>query len=89
VLKITVYTTDYCGYCVRAKTLLQRNGLAFEEVDASDRRAWLAQASGRRTVPQIWIGDHHVGGYQELRALESAGELLPLARGEAARPLSS
>lgn len=73
--KITVYTTTYCPYCVRAKMTLKRNGLDFEEVDASDKREWLMEKSGQRTVPQIWIGETHVGGCDDLYALEESGKL--------------
>jgi glutaredoxin 3 len=79
--KITIYTTKVCPYCVRAKMLLQRNHLPFEEVDASDKREWLIEKSGQRTVPQIWIGDFHVGGSDDLHALEASGKLLDLAQG--------
>ncbi len=80
---ITVYTTTVCPYCIRAKMVLKRNGLAFTEVDVSDKRDWLIEKSGRRTVPQIYIGDYHVGGCDDLMEMEAAGKLLPLARGEA------
>ena len=78
--KITVYTTRVCPYCVKAKMLLERNNLAFEEIDASDKREWLMEKSGQRTVPQIWIGETHVGGCDDLHALEQAGKLLSLAQ---------
>ena len=64
-----VYTTDYCPYCTAAKRLLERYGLAYQEVDVSgddDARLELARRSGRKTVPQIWYGDEHVGGYDDL-----------------------
>lgn len=75
---IRIYTTTICPYCVRAKQLLQRKGLAYEEIDVSgdhDTRHWLVQTTGRRTVPQIFINDTPVGGCDELYALERAGEL--------------
>jgi glutaredoxin 3 len=62
--------------------VLKRNGLEFTEVDVSDKRDWLIEKSGQRTVPQIYIGDYHVGGCDDLMAMESAGKLMPLARGE-------
>lgn len=76
--KVTVYTTTYCPYCVRAKNLLKRNDIPFEEVDATDKREWLMERSGQRTVPQIWIGETHVGGSDDLHALEQSGELFKL-----------
>lgn len=75
---VTIYTTKVCPYCVRAKDLLKRKGAAFTEVDASDddvREAMIAKAGGRRTVPQIFIGSTHVGGCDDLYALDKAGKL--------------
>jgi glutaredoxin 3 len=75
---IQMYTTSWCPYCQMAKRLLRDKGQAFEEVDVEEqptRRAEMVQRSGRTSVPQIWIGDRHVGGYDELAALERAGEL--------------
>jgi glutaredoxin 3 len=75
---ITIYTTKVCPYCVRAKDLLKRKGQSFEEIDASDdtvREAMIAKAGGRRTVPQIFIGNTHVGGCDDLYALDKAGKL--------------
>ncbi|HCK32371.1 MAG: glutaredoxin 3 [Micavibrio sp.] len=76
--KIEVYTTDYCPYCVRAKDLLKRKGIAFEEVMMStqeERMALMEKAGGRRTVPQIFINDEGIGGYDDLAALDASGEL--------------
>ncbi len=77
--KITVYTTRYCPYCHMAKELLRKKGIAaFVEIDVSQRelRAEMsAKAGGRYTVPQIWIGDRHVGGYDDLYALDRDGKL--------------
>ena len=71
---VKIYTTTYCGYCVRAKDLLKRKGVSYEEVDVSgddDARAQLVERSGgQRTVPQIFIGDTHVGGYTDLAQLD-------------------
>lgn len=82
---ITLYTTPYCGYCAAAKRLLAQKGAAFTEIDiGSDpaRRAeMLSRANGRRTVPQIFIGERHVGGYDDLNALDRAGKLDPLLVG--------
>ncbi len=79
---VKIYTTTYCGYCVRAKDLLKRKGVAYEEVDVTgddEMRSKLVEMSGgQRTVPQIWIGDTHVGGYSDLARLESEGRLDPL-----------
>lgn len=76
---ILLYTTDYCGYCRAAKRLLGEKQLAFEEIDVGfdpERRDEMVQrAGGRRTVPQIFIHGRHVGGYDELAALEHAGKL--------------
>ena len=76
---IVIYTTPYCSYCVSAKALLQRKGVEFTEIDvagAPDRRAEMARrANGLTTVPQIFIGSDHVGGCDELHALEGAGKL--------------
>ena len=77
--KVMVYTAGNCCYCHMAKDLLRRKGAAFEEVDLTGRgelRADVVQrAGGRNTVPQIWIGDTHVGGCDDLHALERAGKL--------------
>lgn len=82
---VTIYTTPFCGYCVAAKRLLAAKGVAFAEIDvASDptRRAEMVQrANGRRTVPQIFVGATHVGGYDEMNSLERAGRLDPLLAG--------
>jgi glutaredoxin 3 len=83
--KIVIYTTRFCPYCLRAKRLLSHKGAAFEEIDVSgdwEARAKLAQkAGGLTTVPQIWIGETHVGGSDELHALDRAGKLDALLRG--------
>ena len=77
--KVQVYSTAYCPYCIRAKALLRNKGVAFEEIDVSDdyelRQKMVELAGGRRTVPEIFINDKIIGGYDELRALESRGEL--------------
>ena len=87
--KIEIYTTRYCPYCNTAKALLQRKGVTFEEINLSQdfaRRAeMIERANGRMTVPQIFIGDIHVGGSDELHALERAGKLDPLLAGEGQR----
>jgi glutaredoxin 3 len=77
--EITVYSTGWCPYCERARALLERKGLPFREIkvdeDPAEREAMLARSGGRRTVPQIFIGERHVGGFDELYALEKAGKL--------------
>jgi glutaredoxin 3 len=76
---IVVYSTGWCPYCVRARSLLERKGLPFREIkideDPAEREAMLARSGGRRTVPQIFVGEHHVGGFDELYALDKAGKL--------------
>ena len=76
--RVKIYTTPICPYCVSAKRLLERKGVAYEEVDVSgddQARIDLAQRTGRRTVPQIFIGYLHVGGSDDLHALEQDGKL--------------
>jgi glutaredoxin 3 len=76
---IRIYTTPICPYCVRAKSLLTKKGAAFEEIDVfmseEARQEMEANSGGARTVPQIFIGDTHVGGCDDLHALEQAGKL--------------
>ena len=75
---IVMYRTPYCPYCVMAARLLKQLNLEFEEVDVSgddERRAWLVKASGQRTVPQIFINGHSVGGFDDLSALVRRGGL--------------
>lgn len=80
--EVRMYTTAVCPFCQRAEQLLQARGVtAIEKIRIDldpQRRAEMMAASGRRTVPQIWIGDRHVGGFDDLAALDRAGELLPL-----------
>lgn len=76
--KIEIYTTAFCGYCASAKALLDRKGAAYEETDVTfspEKREEVIARSGRRTVPQIWIDGVHVGGSDDLRALDAAGKL--------------
>jgi len=75
---ITLYVTGWCPYCQRAKALLSSKQLAFNEIDVDEDpklRQEMTARSGRRTVPQIFIGERHVGGCDDLYALESKGEL--------------
>lgn len=76
--KITIYTTSVCPYCVRAKALFDRKSLKYEEVNVEDqqeRDKMIEKSGGRRTVPQIFIGSVHVGGCDDLYALEKDGKL--------------
>jgi glutaredoxin 3 len=78
---ITIYTTSACPYCHAAKALLARKGAAFEEIDVQDpalRRQMMLRANGRHTVPQIFIGETHVGGCDDLHELDRRGALDPL-----------
>ena len=81
---ITIYTTRFCPYCVSAKELLRKKGAAFDEIDVTGdhagRRRMTERASGRITVPQIFIGDRHVGGCDDLYDLDDAGQLDPLLK---------
>lgn len=80
--RVTIYTTPICPHCVRAKALLRKKGADIDEVDVfmdiHAREEMLQRSGGRRTVPQIFIGDTHVGGSDDLHALEHSGELDPL-----------
>ena len=77
---IIVYSGPMCGYCDAAKRLLERNNLEFTDIDVSTkdglRDEMTKKANGRRTIPQIFFNDEHVGGYQELRELEKNGKLI-------------
>jgi len=79
---VEIYTTPFCGYCYRAKQLLAHKGIAFAEIDVSGdptlRADMTQRAGGRRSVPQIFIGNTHIGGCDDLYALERAGRLDPL-----------
>jgi len=77
--EVIVYSTGWCPYCERARALLERKGVAYSEIkvdeDPAQRDTMLKRSGGRRAVPQIFIGDRHVGGFDELYALDKAGEL--------------
>ncbi len=79
---ITIYTTRFCPYCNAAKELLRQKGAAFEEIDVTGdqagRKRMSVLANGRTTVPQIFIGDRHIGGCDDLYDLDEAGQLAPL-----------
>jgi glutaredoxin 3 len=86
--EIIIYTRQLCGYCTAAKRLLQSKGVAFREVDASfepDKRREMMRRSGRATFPQIFIGERHVGGCDDLYALDRSGELDRILAAEGAR----
>jgi glutaredoxin 3 len=77
-MRVEVYTTRVCPYCVAAKRLLNKRGIAYAEIDVSgdhDKREWLVAQSGQRTVPQIFIDGEPIGGFTELDALDRSGEL--------------
>lgn len=77
--KVEVYTTTFCPYCVRAKSLLKSKGVQFSEIDVTDddalRQKMVEMSGGRRTVPEIFINGKIVGGFDELKALDDAGKL--------------
>jgi glutaredoxin 3 len=83
--EVTIYTTSVCPYCARAKALLTKKGVRYQEIDVggdpAKRQAMTERAGGRHTVPQIFIGATHVGGCDDLHALEEAGKLDPLLAG--------
>ena len=82
---VVIYVTGWCPYCQRARALLSKKGIQFREVDVDDDaklREEMIARSGRRTVPQIFIGDKHVGGCDDLFALDGTGELDRLIQGD-------
>jgi GrxC family glutaredoxin len=86
--KVVIYATSYCPYCFRAKALLRSKNVEFEEIDVTEdpaRRAEMERLSARRTVPQIFIDDQPIGGYDEARRLDAIGELDRLL-GRSAQP---
>lgn len=77
-MSVVVYSSDWCPYCMRAKALLEGKGVDFTEIKVDGKpqvRAEMAKKAGRNSVPQIWIGETHVGGCDDLYALERAGKL--------------
>ena len=75
---VTIYTSAWCGYCIRAKALLDSRGIAYREIDVDGNRALreeMIARSGRRTVPQVFVGGQHIGGSEELAAAAQSGEL--------------
>ncbi|UQY36218.1 glutaredoxin 3 [Pseudomonas fulva] len=76
--KVVIYSSDWCPYCIRAKQLLNSKSVSFDEIRVDgkpDVRAEMTRKAGRTSVPQIWIGETHVGGCDDLFALERAGKL--------------
>lgn len=84
--KVTIYTSMLCGFCAAAKQLLDKKGAAYDEIDVTlkpgARAKMSAQTGGRTSVPQIFVGDYHVGGCDDLFELESDGKLEPLLASE-------
>ena len=81
--KILMYSADWCGYCARARRLLDAKGAAYEEIDVDlvpGARQEMQARSGRSTIPQVFINGQHIGGSDELQALEAAGGLEPLLK---------
>lgn len=76
--EVILYSTDWCPYCNAAKSLLSNKGVEYQEINVegdSEKRAWLIEVTGQRTVPQIFIGGEPVGGYRELHQLDRGGDL--------------
>lgn len=84
---ITIYTKPFCPFCIRAVSLLEKKGVAFTEIeaafDAAKRQEMMARSGGRATFPQIFINDQHIGGCDDMMALEADGKLDPLLAAEA------
>jgi len=83
--RIQIYSKKNCPFCVRAKALLDRKGFPYEEIDAEGQdelRFWLAETSGQKTVPQIFVDGRPLGGFSDIDALDKQGKLDPLLRGE-------
>jgi len=82
---VQMYTKRVCPFCTRAKALLQKKGVAFEEIDVENddaKRRWLVEASGQKTVPQIFVDGRSLGGFSDIDALDREGKLDPILRGE-------
>jgi glutaredoxin 3 len=80
---VKIYTTRICPYCIAAKRLFAQREIAYEEIDVTgdpEKRAWLVSVTGRRTVPQIFIGGEAIGGFDELAALDQVGKLAEMLR---------
>jgi glutaredoxin 3 len=76
--QVTIYTKPYCPFCIRALDLLDKKGVAYTEIEAAfdpEKRQEMMRRAGRATFPQIFVGDHHIGGCDDMMALDRAGEL--------------
>lgn len=83
--KVKVFVTDYCPYCIRAKQFLNNHEIPFETVDVgadAEKRRWLVEQTGMRTVPQIFVGDESLGGFTDMQAMHREGKLFPLLERE-------
>jgi glutaredoxin 3 len=83
--KVQVYSTRRCPYCTRAKALLAKKGVPYEEIDVEDddaKRAWLVETTGQQTVPQIFVDGRSLGGFSDIDALDRRGQLDPILRGD-------
>jgi glutaredoxin 3 len=83
--RVQVYTKRNCPYCVSAKTLLARKGVEFQEIDVEEDdalRAWLADTTGQKTMPQIFVDGRSLGGFSDIAALDQVGKLDPILRGD-------
>ena len=86
---VEIYTKKVCPYCVSAKRILDRKGVRYREIDVEnddEKRAWLVEVTGQKTVPQIFAGGKPLGGFSDIDALDKAGGLDPILRGEASPP---
>ncbi|BDG07362.1 glutaredoxin 3 [Anaeromyxobacter paludicola] len=87
---VEIYTKKVCPYCTSAKRLLDKKGVRYAEVDVEDddaKRLWLVEVTGQRTVPQIFAAGKPLGGFSDIDALDKAGRLDPILRGEASPPV--
>lgn len=90
--RVKIYTTEWCGYCTAALRLLRSKGVELEQIDVGGNaqlRRWLVEATGRTTVPQIFIDDQPIGGFTDLRALDQRGLLDPILAGRATQGSSA
>ena len=86
---VEIYTKKVCPYCVSAKRLLDRKGVRYREIDVEnddEKRAWLVEVTGQKTVPQVFAGGKPLGGFSDIDALDKAGRLDPILSGEASPP---
>ena len=86
--KVKIYVTTYCGYCRAAEHFMDRHEIPYEAIDVTrdhDKRLWLVETTGMRTVPQIFIGTHPIGGFTDMRSLDSSGDLAPMLESEGIR----